>query len=137
MASSASNASKLASVDIDGKVFNVHQASFESIKPVDQWNRVTAYATKADARFVIEGNAETSVLFEKYANSRKRFNAKLTLYNTHDEGKLVETEFKECSITYYSSKYNASDEVPYTITLVMSPKETVEKLAVLAFAQTT
>ena len=133
----ASSASKLARLFIDGKEYNVFQASFESIKPVDQWNRVTAFATKADARFVIEGKDDTSVLFEKFANSRKRFNAKLTLYNTHDEGKLTETEFNDCSITYYSSRYNAADEVPYTITPVLSPKVTKEGNAELSFDQNT
>lgn len=120
-----------------GKKHNVFQASFESIKPVDQWNRVTAYATKADARFVLEGNAETSAIFELYANSRKRFDAVLTLNNTHEEGKLVETHYNDCSITYYASRYNASDEVPYTITIVLSPKVTKENNVELAFAQTT
>jgi type VI protein secretion system component Hcp len=133
----ASSASKLARLAIDGKEYNVFQASFESIKPVDQWNRVTAFATKADARFVIEGKDDTTTLFEKFSNSRKRFNAKLTLYNTHDEGKLNETEFNDCSITYYSSKYNASDEVPYTITVVLSPKVTKEGSAELSFDQNT
>ncbi|WP_118975039.1 type VI secretion system tube protein TssD [Taibaiella koreensis] len=133
----ATSASKLAVLDVNGTEFNVFQASFESLKPVDQWNRVTAYATKADARFVIEGNDKTSKLFEMYSNSRKRFNAKLTLFNTHDEGKLVETNFNDCSITYYSSKYNSSDEVPYTITVVFSPKVTTENAAELAFEQHT
>ncbi|WP_162903131.1 type VI secretion system tube protein TssD [Taibaiella koreensis] len=133
----ATSASKLAVLNVDGKEYNVFQAVFESIKPVDQWNRVTAYATKADARFVIEGNENTSVLFEKFANSRKRFNAKLTLFNTHEEGKLVETEFNDCSVTYYSSKYNSSDEVPYTITIVLSPKVTRQDGGELSFAQTT
>ncbi|WP_118975040.1 type VI secretion system tube protein TssD [Taibaiella koreensis] len=133
----ANSASTLATLKLDGKTYTVFQASFESIKPVDQWNRVTAYATKADARFVIEGNAETSVIFEKYANSRKRVDAVLTLNNTHDEGKLVETNYKDCSITYYSSRYNSSDEVPYTITFVLSPKVTTEGNVELAFAQTT
>lgn len=133
----ATSASELATLDFQGLKLNVQSYTFESIKPVDQWNRVTAYATKADARFVIEGNDKTSKLFEVFANSRKRFNSKLTLYNTHDEGKLTETEFNDCSITYYSSRYNASDEIPYTITVVFSPKEIKQDLAVLAFAQTT
>jgi hypothetical protein len=131
----ASSASKLARLTIDGKEFNVFQASFESMKPVDQWNRVTAYATKADARFVIEGTEETSVLFEKYANSRKRSNAKLTLFSTHGEGKLTEVEYKDCSITYYASKYNSFDDVPYTITIVLSPKETSEANGIMKFDQ--
>ena len=133
----ASSASKLSRLSIDGKEYNVFQASFESLKPVDQWNRVTAFATKADARFVIEGKEDTTALFEKYANSRKRFNAKLTLYNTHDEGKLTEMEFNDCSITYYSSNYNSADEVPYTITVVLNPKVTKEGSAELAFDQNT
>ena len=133
----ASSASKLSRLTIDGKEYNVFQASFESLKPVDQWNRVTAFATKADARFVIEGKEDTTALFEKYANSRKRFNAKLTLYNTHDEGKLAETEFNDCSITYYASNYNSADEVPYTITVVLNPKVTKEGSAELAFDQNT
>lgn len=133
----ATTASKLARLSIDGKEYNVFQASFESTKPVDQWNRVTAYATKADAQFVIEGKDDTLTLFEKYSNSRDRFNAKLTLYNTHDEGKLSETEFNDCSITQYTSKYNASDEVPYTITVTISPKVTKEGSAELAFDQNT
>ncbi|WP_118952004.1 type VI secretion system tube protein TssD [Taibaiella helva] len=130
-------AATLATLKLDNMTLNVFQATFESIKPVDQWNRVTAYATKADARFVVEGNAETSAIFEKFANSRKRCNATLTLNNTHDEGKLVETEYKDCSITYYASRYNASDEVPYTITFVLSPKVTTEGPVELAFAQNT
>jgi len=133
----ATPASKLAVLSVDGLAYNVFQAVFESIKPVDQWNRVTAYATKADARFVIEGNAETSTIFEKFANSRKRCNAKLTLYNTHDESKLAEMEFNDCSITYYSSRYNASDEVPYTITFVLSPKVAKMDYGELSFGQTT
>jgi len=130
-------AATLATLKLDNMTLNVFQATFESIKPVDQWNRVTAYATKADARFVVEGNAETSAIFEKYANSRKRVNATLTLNNTHDEGKLVETQYNDCSITYYASRYNASDEMPYTITFVLSPKETLEGNVNLSFKQTT
>jgi hypothetical protein len=133
----ATTASKLARLSIDGKEYNVFQAFFESTKPVDQWNRVTAYATKADAQFVIEGKDDTLALFDKYANSRNRFNAKLTLYNTHDEAKLSETEFNDCSITQYTSKYNASDEVPYTITVTISPKVTKEGSAELTFDQNT
>lgn len=120
----ASSASTLARLTLDGKEYNVFQAMFESMKPVDQWNRVTAYATKADARFVIEGTEETAALFEKYANSRKQFNAKLTLNKTNGEGKLVEKEFNECSLTYYSSKYDSVDAIPYTITIVISAKTT-------------
>lgn len=131
----ASSASKLARLTLDGKEYNVFQASFESMKPVDQWNRVTAFATKADARFVIEGTEETSKLFELFANSRKRCNAKLTLFSTHGEGKLTEVDYKDCSVTYFSSKYNSFDEVPYTITIVLSPKSTTEASAVLEFDQ--
>lgn len=127
----------LATLKMGKLTLNVFNASFESIKPVDQWNRVTAYATKADARFVVEGNAETSAIFEQYANSRKRVDAVLTLNNTHDEGKLVETHYNDCSITYYASRYNSSDEIPYTITFVLSPKVTKEGNVELAFAQTT
>lgn len=137
MASSASNQSRLAILYFEGLELNALQCTFESIKPVDQWNRVTAYATKADARFVIEGNDKTSKLFEAFSNSRKRFNAKLTLFNTHDEGKLTEMEFIDTSITYYSSRYSASDDIPYTITVVFSPKVTKQDNAELAFAQTT
>ena len=133
----ASAAAKLARLSIDGKEYNVFQSKFESLKPVDRWNRVTAFATKADARFVIEGNDSTTVLFEKFANSRKRFNAKLTLYNTHEEGKLTEVEFNDASITYYSSRYNSSDAVPYTITVVLNPKVIKEGSAELAFDQNT
>ncbi len=120
----ASSASTLARLKLDGKEYTVHQAIFESMKPVDQWNRVTAYATKADARFVIEGTEDTATLFEKYANSRKQFDATLTLNKTNGEGKLVEEEFKECSITYYASKYDSVDTIPYTITIVISAKTT-------------
>lgn len=131
----ALSAAKLARLNIDGKEYNVFQSKFESLKPVDRWNRVTAFATKADARFVIEGNDSTTVLFEKFANSRKRFNAKLTLYNTHEEGKLTEVEFNDASITYYSSRYNSSDEVPYTIIVVLNPKVIKQGSAELAFDQ--
>ncbi|MCZ4242398.1 MULTISPECIES: type VI secretion system tube protein TssD [Pedobacter] len=133
----ATNAGKLARLTIDGKEYNVFEANFESIKPVDQWNRVTAFATKADARFVIEGKDDTTSIFEKFANSRKRFDAKLTLYSTHGEGKLVETSYKDCSITYYSSVYNSANEVPYKLVIVLSPKSTVEGNAELTFDQNT
>lgn len=133
----AESAGKLARLTLDGKEYNVFQASFESMKPVDQWNRATAFATKADARFVIEGKEDTTAIFEKFANSRNRFDAKLTLWNTHGEGKLTETEFKECSITYYASNYNSSNEVPYTLTVVLSPKTTKEGSAELSFDQNT
>ena len=133
----ATTASKLARLNIDGKEYNVFQATFESSKPVDQWNRVTAYATKADAQFVIEGKEDTLTLFEKFSNSRTRFNAKLTLYNTNDEGTIAETEFNDCSITQYTSKYNASDEFPYTITVMLSPKITKAGSAELSFDQNT
>ena len=129
----ATTASKIANLNLDGTDFNVHEAFFESMKPVDQWNRVTAYATKADARFVIEGTEETSKLFEKYANSRKQFNAKLTLNKTNGEGKLVEKEFNECSLTYYASKYDSFSPVPYTITIVLSAKVTKIGSGELAF----
>jgi len=133
----ASTAGKLAELTLDGKKYNVFQASFESLKPVDQWNRVTAYATKADAKFVIEGTGDTTAIFEKYANSRKRFDADLVLFNTHDEGQLVKTSYKECSITYYHSSYNSADETPYKITVVISPKTTTEGSADLTFDQNT
>ena len=129
----ATTASKLASLTLDGKDYNVFEAFFESMKPVDQWNRVTAYATKADARFVIEGTEDTATLFEKYANSRKQFNAKLTLNKTNGEGKLVEKEFNECSLTYYASKYDSVNSVPYTITIVISAKITKIGSGELAF----
>lgn len=119
MASSASNLSRLT---LDGKEYNVFQATFESMKPVDQWNRVTAYATKADARFVIEGTEDTAVLFEKFANSRKQFDAKLVLNKTNGEGELVSMDFKECSLTYYASKYDSTDPIPYTITIVINSR---------------
>ncbi|MDH7464186.1 type VI secretion system tube protein TssD [Chitinophagaceae bacterium 26-R-25] len=131
----ASTASKLARLTVDGKEYNVFQAGFESVKPVDSWNRVTAFATKADAKFVIEGKDDTTALFEKFSNSRKRFDAKLTLFNTHDEGKLVETEYKECSITYFSTNYNAANEFPYTVTIVLSPKTTKQGSGELTFDQ--
>lgn len=133
----ASTAGKLARLTISGTEYNVFQASFESLKPVDQWNRVTAYATKADARFVIEGTADTTKLMELYANSRNRFDATLTLENTHGEGQLVKTEFKECSITYYASQYNSANEVPYTVTIMLSPKTTQQGSADLTFDQHT
>ncbi len=131
----ANKPAKLARLSLDGKEYNVFSASFESTKPVDQWNRATAYATKADAKFTIEGKDDTTAIFEKYANSRKRFDAKLTLFNTHEEGKLVETDFKECTITYYHSSYNSSNEFPYQITITLSPKTTVEGNAELTFDQ--
>lgn len=133
----ATSASQLARLVIDGKEYNVFQSSFESLKPVDKWNRVTAYAIKADARFVIEGSGETTSLFEKYSNSRKRFHAKLTLYNTHDEGRLTEVDFQDCSITYYASNYNSADDVPYKITIVINPKLIKEGSGELAFDQNT
>ena len=67
----ATTASKLSRLTIDGKEYNVFQASFESLKPVDQWNRVTAFATKADARFVIEGKEDTTALFYALQESDK------------------------------------------------------------------
>ncbi|HTC01403.1 MAG TPA: type VI secretion system tube protein TssD [Ferruginibacter sp.] len=131
----ATTAGKLARLTIDGKEYNVLQASFESTKPKDSYNRVTAYATNADARFTIEGKDGTTAIFEKYANSRNRFDAKLTLYNTHDEGKLVETDYKDSSITYYSSSFNSANETPYTLSIVISPKSTKEGNANLEFDQ--
>lgn len=121
----ASSASQLARLKINGKEYNIFQASFESVKPVDQWNRVTAYATKADARFVIEGTEDTSELFALYANSRKAFDAELVLNKTNGEGELVKTEYKTCYVTYYASKYNAVDSIPYTVEIVISSRETI------------
>lgn|SRR5690606_26115601 len=129
----ASSASELARLEIAGVRYNVYQASFESVKPVDQWNRVTAYATKADARFVIEGTEETSKLFALFANSRKAFDATLVLNKANGEGELVREEFKTCYVTYYASKYNAVDSVPYTVEVVISARDTTIGEGVLQF----
>ena len=132
----ASSASTLARLTIVEKDYSVIEATFESMKPVDQWNRTTAFATKADASFKIEGTENTSVLFEKYANSRKQFDASLVLNKTNGEGELVKMEFKECSLTYYASKYDSVDSVPYTITIVINSRVTILGSGELAFAYT-
>ena len=133
----ANQPSKLTRLTIDGKEYNVFQASFSSDKKKDAFNRATSFATNADATFTIEGKDDTTSIFEKYANSRNRFDAKLTLYNTHEDGILVETEYKDCSITHYSSNYNNSNDNPYTLTFVLSPKSIVEGSAELVFDQNT
>lgn len=133
----ASSAGRLARLTINGQEYNVIQFTFESIKPVDKWNRVTAFAIKADARFVLEGTGETTTLFESYANSRRRFNAKLTLYKPHDEGVLTEVNFDDCSITYYASNFNTFDEFPFKITIVINPKLIKEGSGELSFDQNT
>ena len=130
-------ASKLARLTLDGKEYNVFEASFESAKKTDDYNRVTAYATYANAKFTIEGKEDTTSIFEKFANSRNRFDAKLTLYKTDGDGQLVETEFRDCSMKSYATSYSSSDDTPYKITIILSPKTTSEGSAELTFDQNT
>ncbi len=106
MATSAGKASEMSFLKIGPipETFNVLQYQFDSSKPTDKLNRVTAFATHAKASFVLEGTEKTTKLFEMYANSRKRFDAELVLNNAHGEGQLVKTVFKDTSITYYAEK---------------------------------
>lgn len=133
MATSASNPSEISYLEIGSDKYNVLNYQFDSSKPTDKLNRVTAFATHAKASFVLEGTEKTTKLFEIYANSRKRFDAKLVLNNVHGEGKLMETMFKDTSITYYAEKYTTDDEMPYTITVVFNAKQIEQNAALLAF----
>lgn len=133
MASSASNPSEISYLEIGPDRYNVLNYQFDSSKPTDKLNRVTAFATSAKASFVLEGTEKTTKLFEMYANSRKRFDAKLVLNNVHGEGKLMETLFKDTSMNYFAEKYTTDDEMPYTITIVLNAKQIDQNAASLIF----
>ena len=133
----AVSASKLAELEMGGEKYNVIQTSFESMKSVDNQNRATSFVKQATGRFVLEGTEKASKVFEKFSNSRKRDDATLTLFNTHEDGELAKMEFKESSITYYASNYDASSDTPYTITIVLSAKEITYGSGKLEFNQNT
>lgn len=135
MATSASKASEVSFLTIGPDKYNVLQYQFDSSKPTDKLNRVTAYATHAKASFVLEGTEKTTKLFEQYANSRKRFDAELVLNNAHGEGELVKTSFKDTSITYYAEKYTTDDDMPYTITIVLNAKQIDQGAGSMIFNQ--
>ena len=136
MATSASKAGKLIRLKIGQFEFNVTNYHFETSKPLDKFNRVTAFATNAKASFVLEGTEKTTNLFEQYATSRKRFDAELVLYTPHGEGELVKTSFKDTSITYYAESYNNNDDMPYTVTVVLNAKQIDQNAGSLVFDQT-
>jgi hypothetical protein len=133
----ASSASKLAELELGGEKYNVLQTSFESMKSVDTQNRATSFVKQATGRFVLEGTEKASKIFEKFSNSRKREDATLTLFNTHEDGELAKMEFKESSITYYASSYDASSDTPFTLTIVLSAKEISYGSGKLEFNQNT
>ena len=133
----AEAASNLATLELGGEKYNVIHTSFEAMKAVDDQNRATSFVKQASAKFVLEGTDKASKVFEKFSNSRKRDDATCTLYNTHEDGELAKVEFKEASITYYASNYDASSNTPYTITIVLSPKEINYGSGKLAFNQNT
>lgn len=135
MATSAGKASDIAHLTIGSEKYSVQQYQFDSSKPTDKLNRVTAFATHAKASFVLEGTEKTTKLFEQYANSRKRFDAELVLNNPHGEGELVKTTFKDTSITYYAEKYTTDDEMPYLITIVLNAKQIDSGAGSLVFNQ--
>ena len=137
MASSAGKPSDIARLTIGSETYSVQQYQFDSSKPTDKLNRVTAFATHAKASFVVEGTEKTNKLFELYANSRKRFDAELVLNNPHGEGELSKTSFIDTSITYYAEKYTTDDEMPYLVTIVLNAKQINSGPASMVFNQHT